>query len=74
MNVDFNTVFLGTWAGCGMAFYTGLRLGRVVMPWMPNGDYRNLKNDASLSAAIGGATGAQLADASALDEYLRAQW
>mmetsp|Transcript_28542 Transcript_28542/g.76839 ORF Transcript_28542/g.76839 Transcript_28542/m.76839 type:complete len:284 (+) Transcript_28542:53-904(+) len=56
MNVDFNTVFLGTWAGCGVAFYTGLRAGRVVMPWMPNGDYRNLKNDASLSAAIGGAT------------------
>lgn len=56
MNVDFNTVFLGTWAGCGVAFYTGLRAGRVVMPWMPDGDYRNLKNDASLSAAIGGAT------------------
>lgn len=56
MSVDFNTVFAGTWAGCGLAFYTGLRIGRIVMPWMPSGDYRNLKNDASLSVAIGGAT------------------
>lgn len=56
MDVPFVGVFAGTWAGCGLAFFGGLRLGRMVLPWMEGTTYDNLKNDASLSAAIGGAT------------------
>lgn len=57
----FLSVALGTWAVCGLGFYGGLRLFRTVYsPFMniePN-NYQNLKNDASLSLAIGGGTSA----------------
>lgn len=60
-NLSFNEVFLGTWAGCGLAFYGGLRVGRTIlsgpMAHIEEPTYENSKNDASLSVAIGGATG-----------------
>ena len=49
----------GVGVGCGSAFFTGLRLGRRLLPF-PAVDYAtntNLRDDASLSVAIGGATG-----------------
>lgn len=51
----------GTWAVCGLAFYGGLRLGRLA--YSPLGlvagpNYTNVKTDAALSVSIGGATGA----------------
>eukprot|EP00977_Amphora_coffeiformis_P027120 scaffold33867_cov154-Amphora_coffeaeformis.AAC.2 len=59
-NLPFNSVFMGTWAGCGVAFYLGLRVGRTIlsgpMKYIEEPTYENQKNDASLSAAIGGAT------------------
>lgn len=57
LDVGFNTVFAGTWAGCGLAFLGGLRLGRLVFPFIPNSDYTNLQKDVALSSVIGGATG-----------------
>jgi len=60
-NLSFNEVFVGTWLGCGTAFYVGLRLGRTLMhgamQHIEEPTYENSKNDASLSAVIGGATG-----------------
>jgi len=56
IDVPFNVVFAGTWAGCGLGFFAGLRLGRVIYPFIPSGNYENFKNDATLSTAIGGAT------------------
>jgi hypothetical protein len=60
-NLSFNSVFLGTWVGCGTAFYAGLRIGRTVLPnfcqYVEEPTYENSKTDASLSIAIGGATG-----------------
>ena len=60
-NLPFNSVFMGTWAGCGVAFYLGLRAARTIlsgpMKYIEEPTYENHKNDASLSAAIGGATG-----------------
>ena len=60
-NLSFNEVFLGTWAGCGLAFYGGLRVGRTLLsgPFehIHEPTYENSKTDASLSVAIGGATG-----------------
>ncbi|CAB9524735.1 expressed unknown protein [Seminavis robusta] len=60
-NLSFNEVFLGTWAGCGLAFYGGLRVGRTILSGylthVHEPTYENSKNDASLSVAIGGATG-----------------
>jgi hypothetical protein len=60
-NLSFNEVFFGTWAGCGMAFYGGLRVGRTILSGylehVHEPTYENSKNDASLSVAIGGATG-----------------
>jgi hypothetical protein len=59
--LPFEGVAGGTWLGCTLAFFTGLRIMRLAM--CPAGtiaanDYENLKKDASLSFAIGGATGA----------------
>ena len=59
--LSFQGVFAGTWAGCGLAFYLGLRAGRTLLPrflrYVEEPTYENSKNDASLSLAIGGATG-----------------
>ena len=60
-NLSFTGVFTGTWVGCGLAFYGGLRAGRTILSGylshVEEPTYENSKNDASLSAAIGGATG-----------------
>lgn len=60
-NLSFGGVFAGTWAGCGMAFYVGLRAGRTIlsgyMTHIEEPTYENSKADASLSCVIGGATG-----------------
>jgi hypothetical protein len=60
-NLPFVQVFAGTWLGCGTAFYVGLRCARTVfsgsMEHIQEPTYENSKNDKSLSAAIGGATG-----------------
>ncbi len=59
-NLSFGSVFAGTWVGCGTAFYLGLRGGRTLfssMEYIEEPTYANSKNDASLSVAIGGATG-----------------
>lgn len=60
-NLSFNSVFAGTWAGCGLAFYAGLRMARTILSgrlmYIEEPTYENGKNDASLSAVIGGATG-----------------
>lgn len=60
-NLSFGGVFCGTWIGCGTAFYAGLRIGRTVLPsfchYIEEPTYDNSKTDASLSIAIGGATG-----------------
>ena len=59
-NLPFNSVFFGTWTGCGVAFYLGLRVGRSILSgpltYIEEPTYENQKNDASLSTAIGGAT------------------
>jgi|EP00979_Chaetoceros_neogracilis_P018422 hypothetical protein len=58
---SFLSVFTGTWIGCGTAFYLGLRGARTILPgfleYVEEPTYENSKNDASLSIAIGGATG-----------------
>jgi hypothetical protein len=60
-NLSFLQVFAGTWVGCGAAFYLGLRVGRTILSGylehVQEPTYENSKNDASLSVAIGGATG-----------------
>ena len=56
MGVSFPVVFTGTWIGCGFMFYTGLRVGRVVYPFVPDMNHDNLVADAALSSTIGGAT------------------
>lgn len=60
-NLSFGAVFAGTWVGCGSAFYLGLRAGRTILPsvltYVDEPTYENSKTDASLSVAIGGATG-----------------
>jgi hypothetical protein len=60
-NISFAGVFTGTWIGCGTAFYVGLRAGRTFLPnvleYVEEPTYENSKTDASLSVAIGGATG-----------------
>lgn len=59
--LSFNQVFLGTWMGCGTAFYVGLRVARTLLSgpleYIHAPTYDNGKNDISLSIAIGGATG-----------------
>jgi hypothetical protein len=61
-HLDFNGCALGAMAGCGMAFYTGLRLFRALYSPSLSGvapaSYANLKADALLSFAVGGGTGA----------------
>mmetsp|Transcript_22646 Transcript_22646/g.53584 ORF Transcript_22646/g.53584 Transcript_22646/m.53584 type:complete len:318 (+) Transcript_22646:2553-3506(+) len=60
-NLSFMGVFTGTWVGCGMAFYAGLRAGRTILSGylshIGEPTYENSKADASLSVVIGGATG-----------------
>jgi len=60
-NLSFGGVFAGTWVGCGMAFYAGLRAGRTIlsgfMAHIEEPTYENSKADSSLSCVIGGATG-----------------
>jgi hypothetical protein len=60
-NLSFVSVFTGTWIGCAVAFYAGLRAGRTILSgplkYISEPTYENSKNDASLSVAIGGATG-----------------
>jgi hypothetical protein len=60
-NLPFSGVFMGTWVGCGVSFYLGLRIARTIlsgpMAHIEEPTFENQKNDASLSAAIGGATG-----------------
>ena len=60
-NLSFMSVFAGTWVGCGAAFYVGLRAGRTILSgplsYIEEPTYENSKADASLSSAIGGATG-----------------
>ena len=56
--LPFTGVAVGTWVICGAAFYGGLRLGRLIYPFIDNGAYWNIKYDAALSVSIGGATGA----------------
>jgi len=38
-------------------FFAGLRLGRMLMPWMPSGGSAGLMQDVGLAASIGSATG-----------------
>jgi hypothetical protein len=60
-NLSFTQVFIGTWIGCGAAFYAGLRAGRTILSgplkYVHEPTYENSKTDTSLSVAIGGATG-----------------
>lgn len=60
-NLSFSSVFAGTWVACGTAFYLGLRGGRTILSGflehIHEPTYENSKTDASLSVAIGGATG-----------------
>ena len=60
-DLSFSEVLFGTWAGCGLAFYGGLRMARTILsgPFehIHEPTYDNSKTDASLSVAIGGATG-----------------
>jgi hypothetical protein len=59
-NLSFNEVFVGTWVGCGLAFYTGLRVGRTLLhgalSHIEEPTYENSKSDVGLSTSIGGAT------------------
>lgn len=60
-NLSFAEVVAGTWLGCGVAFYAGLRVGRTILSGylehVQEPTYENSKTDTSLSVAIGGATG-----------------
>lgn len=42
LEVPFNTVFAGTWVGCGLAFLGGLRIGRMIYPFVGDGNTGNL--------------------------------
>lgn len=59
--MPFNNAVAAVTVGCGTMFYVGLRLGRSIyqpiMPALPGPDYGNLRGDAQLSLAVGGATG-----------------
>lgn len=62
VSLPFTACALGTGAVCGATFYGGLRLGRQVFPKLglnhiEGPTYKNLRDDAALSTAIGGATG-----------------
>merc|ERR1711907_570017 len=58
--LGFNGCFVTTGALCGLTFFGGLRAGRTILPSVMEHieppTYGNLKNDASLSVSIGGAT------------------
>jgi hypothetical protein len=56
---SYNEVFSGTFVACALAFYTGLRLGRTVLPFhtIERPTFENSCTDAALSTAIGGAAG-----------------
>jgi hypothetical protein len=60
-DLPFSQVLMGTWAGCGLAFYGGLRVTRTLLSgplkYVEEPTYENSKKDAALSVAIGGATG-----------------
>jgi len=76
--LTFTPVAVGTTMSCGLAFYAGLRLFRLLYGKMLNMDgveensYSNLKADALLSLSIGGATGAFVGtDVSQVGNWLR---
>ncbi len=56
LGVSFPVVFAGAWVGCGFMFFSGLRLGRIIYPFVPDVNHDNLVADAALSSTIGGAT------------------
>jgi len=60
-NLTFTGVLGGTWVGCGLAFYAGLRVARTIysdqLQYIAAPSYANSQTDAALSVAIGGATG-----------------
>jgi len=60
-DLSFAQVFVGTWVGCGTAFYLGLRGARTILSgpcrYIQEPTYENSTTDKSLSVAIGGATG-----------------
>lgn len=74
---SFSVAALGTGAVCGATFFGGLRLARSVYPTLGLNHieaptYRNLRDDAALSVAIGGATGMFVGtDVSMVDNTLR---
>ena len=55
----FLTAAAAVGAGCGSAFFVGLRAGRMLLPFpaVEGGTMTNLRDDFTLSVAIGGATG-----------------
>lgn len=55
----FLTAAAAVGAGCGSAFFVGLRAGRSLLPFpaVEGPTTTNLRDDATLSVAIGGATG-----------------
>ena len=60
-NLSFNQVMFGTGIATASAFYFGLRGGRSIYSnflKIAPADYENLRGDAQLSVAIGGACGA----------------
>jgi len=60
--IPFLNVAAGAWAGCGLAFFTGLRIFRTlynpVLPHVATNSTKNFRDDACLSLSIGGASGA----------------
>ena len=58
VEAPFAITAAATGIGCALAFYGGLRAGRVTMPWIPDGDATNSWQDLGLAISIGGATGA----------------
>lgn len=60
-NLSFAQVFIGTWIGCGTAFYIGMRTARTLLSgtfqYIHEPTYYNSHTDISLSIAIGSATG-----------------
>jgi len=59
--LGFNGCLVTTGSLCGLTFFGGLRAGRMLLPsigmqYVEPPTYQNLKNDASLSVSIGGAT------------------
>mmetsp|Transcript_26684 Transcript_26684/g.55881 ORF Transcript_26684/g.55881 Transcript_26684/m.55881 type:complete len:328 (-) Transcript_26684:181-1164(-) len=60
-NWSFDSTMIATTGVCGLAFFSGLRLSRLAYGHMLEGvespTYANLKADAALSVAVGGAAG-----------------